>query len=51
MAKRRRKPASALTTEEVLQRLFGKRGATKIRQVLDSEDAKKGPKTRKKSNG
>ena len=41
MAKKRKKPASELTTNQALNRLFGKGAAKTFRQVLAAEDARK----------
>jgi hypothetical protein len=50
MAKRpKKKPASALTTDEVMDRLFGKDAAKKLREVVEAEDAHKGKRTKKQS--
>jgi hypothetical protein len=41
MAKKQKKAASELTTDEVLERLFGKGAAKKLRQAVEELDAKK----------
>jgi hypothetical protein len=50
MAKKRKKPASALTTDEALNRLFGKGAAKKLRAVVEQADAEKGRKKRVKAD-
>jgi hypothetical protein len=50
MAKRRKK-ASDLTTDEVMNRVFGKGAAKRLREVVEREDAQKGRKTVKKPKG
>jgi hypothetical protein len=52
MAKQWKKPASEMTTDEVLNRLFGKGAAKRLRKALDREDARKpARKQAKKKNG
>jgi len=48
MAKHRKK-ASELTTDEALNRLFGRGAAKKLRQLVEAEDAQKGRKKRLKT--
>jgi hypothetical protein len=48
MAKKAKKPASKLTTDEVMERLFGRGAAKKARRVLAAEDARKPQKKRGK---
>jgi hypothetical protein len=48
MAKKTKKPASELTTDEALDRLFGKGAAVKIREILEAEEAKKPARGRPK---
>jgi len=50
MAKRKR-PAATLTSDGVMDRLFGKGAAKKLRKVVEQEDARKGRKTKEKSDG
>jgi hypothetical protein len=47
----KKKKASALTTDEVLNRLFGKGAAKKLRKIVAQADAEKGQKKRKKTDG
>jgi hypothetical protein len=41
MAKKWRKQASEMTTDEVLNRVFGKGAAKRLRKALDAEDERK----------
>jgi hypothetical protein len=50
MAKKRKKLASELTTDEALQRLFGKKAAKRLRELLEFEDERKRSKKRKKDD-
>jgi hypothetical protein len=47
MAKKQKK-ASRLTTDEAMDRIFGKGAAKKLHAVVEAEDAQKGRKTSKK---
>jgi hypothetical protein len=44
----KKKPASELTTDEALNRIFGKGAAKKLHAVVEREDAQKGRKTKGK---
>jgi hypothetical protein len=48
MAKAKKKKAAELTTDEALNRLFGKGAAKTFRQVLAEEDARKPKKKQAK---
>jgi hypothetical protein len=48
MSKAKKKPASKLTTDEVVDRIFGKGAAQKLRDLLDLEDEQKGRKKGRK---
>ena len=50
MSKPKKKKAGKLTTDEVLDRVFGKGAAEKLRALIDEEDEKKDRKKRKKKN-
>jgi len=49
MAKHRKK-ASELTTDEAMERIFGKGAAKKLRRLVELEDAQKGRKKRRKDD-
>lgn len=50
MAKTGRKKAASLTTDEVLNRIFGKGAAKKLRKAVEQLDAEKGQKKRRKAD-
>ena len=43
-----KKQAKKLTSDEAMNRIFGKGAATKLRRVVEQEDAQKGKKKRVK---
>jgi hypothetical protein len=46
----KKKQARQLTTDEAMDRLFGKDAAQKLREVVEQEDAQKGQRKPKKAN-